>query len=379
MRFVKSSLLLAALILGMLLGYFWNYLAVAKTGGGSINNGQSPGVLPTEQFMISHMTNTNGSIKTNLKHQKSNDEGIALGEEALSESLGLWMMYAVEKDNKLLFEQSVEVLRTYFWQDDGWVAWKTGATPKSVHANALVDDLRIAEALFLAAERWKEPEYEDLARKIGNSLEEKQYRNGLFTDFYDRNAKWTSDVLTLSYLNAASMSMLQKLNSLDGKKVQENISFLENLPMQNNFFPFSYNLTEKQYRYHQEVNLIDQLYIVLHRAQAGTTSPEVWEFIKQEFTKNGLLYGRYDAITKKPAVAYESPSVYGLAIMSAIELGDADFAKDLYYRMLRHQTRNPQSEWFGAYMDYSTMDTHSFDNLVALLAERKLYNEGLLR
>ncbi|MDH4619635.1 hypothetical protein [Brevibacillus sp. AY1] len=131
--------------------------------------------------------------------------------------------------------------------------------------------------------------------------------------------------------------------------------------------------------YQQEVNLIDQLYIAYHRAQAGIASPELWSFLKAEFVQHGLLYGRYDAVTKQPVVAYESPAVYGLAILTASELGDHSFAMDLYERMIRQQIRRPEHAFYGGYLDMSRMDTHSFDNLLPLLAERRLFNDGTLQ
>lgn len=47
--------------------------------------------------------------------------------------------------------------------------------------------------------------------------------------------------------------------------------------------------------------------------------------------------------------------------------------------MIRHQTLNRDNELLGGYIDYHTRDTHIFDNLVPLLAERKLYDEGIIQ
>lgn len=336
-------------------------------------------LLPGELFIKEHLTNDDLTLKTNLKPPTSNDPDVAKGTETLSESLGLWMLYAVEKGDQALFAESVAVMKAYDYQD-GWIAWKAGGgndTP--VTTNALVDDLRIAEALYLAGEKWGDETYIELANEIGQSIRENQSREGLLVDFYDRHYKVASDYLTLSYLNVAAVRLMEKHQQASEELNNQVHSFLDKLPTKNGFFPFSYQLGSKEYVYHQEVNLIDQLYIGYHRAQVGMSSPELWAFLKEEFARNGLLYGRYDASTKQPLVPYESPAVYSLAILTASELKEYDFARDLYERMVRQQIRRPESEFYGGYMDMSQLDTHSFDNLLPLLAERRLFNEGTLQ
>ena len=50
---------------------------------------------PTVSFVQDHMTNPNGTIATYLQDATSERADIVAGREALSESLGLWMQYAV--------------------------------------------------------------------------------------------------------------------------------------------------------------------------------------------------------------------------------------------------------------------------------------------
>lgn len=295
----------------------------------------------------------------------------------LSESLGLWMMYAKEKGDQELFRQSVEVLKQHF-DRNGWIVWKIGEHTHPATTNALIDDLRIAEALYGAGEAWKVDAYMELADEIGSSLVSHQVKDGLFVDFYDMQSARASDVLTLSYLAGKAFSKLYEHHVLQEDLYRKTISFLRDIPTRGGFFPYSYSLADKRFEYHTDVNLIDQLYIAYHRAQVGVASPELWTLLKSEFARNGLIYGKYDSRTKKPTVPYESPAVYGLAILTAVELKDTEFARDLYERMIRKQIRKPESPYYGGYVDTNTMDTHIFDNLVPLLAERKLFNEGIL-
>lgn len=331
-------------------------------------------ILPGEEFIRTHMINDDGTLKTNLQPHQTGDPNVAQGDEALSESIGLWMLYAVEKGDKQLFDAAVAVLQDKF-AIGGWIYWKI--SPKPVNTNALIDDLRIAEALYKAYDAWQSTEYRDLANQIARSIVEKQVIDDAFTDFYDIRADWTSPVITLSYLKASAMSDMYKHGELSDDLYAKTVQFLRNLPARNGFFPFSYDVQAQTYLYHDEINIIDQLYIVYHRAQIQEPSPEIWAFLKAEFEQRGYLYGRYKMNSKEPAVEFESPAVYGLAILAAIELNDGEFAKDLYYRMIRHQVLNPEGEYFGGYT-YAG-DTHIFDNLIPLLAERKMFNRGLLR
>ncbi|WP_429843696.1 hypothetical protein [Brevibacillus sp. FIR094] len=94
-------------------------------------------LLPGELFIKEHLTNDDLTLKTNMKPATSNDPNVAKGTETLSESLGLWMLYAVEKGDQGLFAQNVEALKAYNYQN-GWIAWKAGGGNKTpVATNAL--------------------------------------------------------------------------------------------------------------------------------------------------------------------------------------------------------------------------------------------------
>lgn len=336
-------------------------------------------VLPGEMFIRSKMLNEDETLKTNLRPQMNTNQNIALGDETLSESIGLWLLYALEKNDQALFKRNVNVLKSTFLKQSGLIAWKLGNAQAEVSTNALIDDLRIVEALYKAAFLWEEEAYIKLANKIAQTIISKNTVDGMFVDFYDFEAEWSSQSLTLSYLNPVALFEMYQQQQISEDLYLKTIDFLQNIPMRNQLFPVSYDLEKKEFAYHEDVHLIDQLYVFYHQVQSGGFAEDFWEFITGAFEHDGLLYGRYDAQTKTPTVEYESPAVYGLAILSAIEIMDYEFAEDVYYRMLRHQTLDPESDLYGGYIDYNTRDTHIFDNLIPLLAERKMFNAGLLR
>ncbi|MCZ8523522.1 MULTISPECIES: glycosyl hydrolase family 8 [Paenibacillus] len=335
-------------------------------------------MLPGESFIRAHMTNSDGSLRTYLKPSDRSEPDTAYGHEALSESMGLWLLYAVEKGDPELFQQAAQAVEQTFMKSDGWIQWKAGGTAP-VNTNALVDDMRIAYALYLGGSKWEDAEYTKMADTITDNVLGTQVVDSGFRDFYDHKQQWTSTGLTLSYLNAFAIVNLYEQSKMPEDLYQKTKNFLLSVPTKDGFYPFSYDYGSGQYTYHDKINLIDQLLIEQSQIKLGNGESAFWSFVKNTFREQGSLYGQYDRVSKAPVVAYESPAVYGFAIMFAIENGEADLARDLYYRMIRFQTLKPESEYYGGYMNYQQGDTHIFDNLVPLLAERMLYNAQLLQ
>lgn len=91
-----SSLILTGtvtlVVVGVALGWWW-YNSMADKPSRA-----------TEQFILKHMTNSNGTLASYLQADISEHPDIPAGREALSESLGLWMEYAVMKEDQQLFE-----------------------------------------------------------------------------------------------------------------------------------------------------------------------------------------------------------------------------------------------------------------------------------
>lgn len=157
-----------------------------------------------------------------------------------------------------------------------------------------------------------------------------------------------------------------------------NASILYLAPLKNGFLPKAYSTETKAYTYDHEVNLIDQLYAAWHLPPKDQKAAVLADWLKQTFQTGGKLYGRYSLDTKKPAVQYESPSVYALAILFFINQNeDKTVIKALYDRMNDFEILDSSETYYGGYM--SGNDTHSFDNLLPLLAERKLLNENLIQ
>ena len=334
-----------------------------------------PRYLETESFIKKHMLNPNGTLATYLSETPAISPDLAHGREALSESLGLWLEYAVENKDKALFQQNYAILRQYFFAPEGFVYWKISPDGKSdVTTNALVDDLRLVDALLAAHQLWGQEEWAQTAGAIGNAVSLYLVKSNTFVDFYDRKYNKSADVLTLSYLDPRPLKKLGQWKPAEQPLYDRAIGAIQAIPNDGTFFPKSYHLLSGQYAYDPVVNLIDQLLIALHRASQGIPSPELTAFLKNEFQIRGLIYGGYDRMSHEAPVKFESPSVYALAILYSLERNDTEWALALYKRMLQLQHRS--GEYQGGYV--SDNQTHIFDNVFPLLAEVRLYKTKML-
>ena len=334
-----------------------------------------PRYLETESFIKKHMLNPNGTLATYLSETPAISPDLAHGREALSESLGLWLEYYVENKDKALFQQNYAILRQYFFAPEGFVYWKISPDGKSdVTTNALVDDLRLVDALLAAHQLWGQEEWAQTAGAIGNAVSLYLVKSNTFVDFYDRKYNKSADVLTLSYLDPRPLKKLGQWKLAEQPLYDRAIGAIQAIPNDGTFFPKSYHLLSGQYAYDPVVNLIDQLLIALHRASQGIPSPELTAFLKNEFQIRGLIYGGYDRMSHEAPVKFESPSVYALAILYSLERNDTEWALALYKRMLQLQHRS--GEYQGGYV--SDNQTHIFDNVFPLLAEVRLYKTKML-
>lgn len=331
--------------------------------------------VKTEAFIKKYMVNPNGTLATYLVDTKQGKTDIAVDRDALSESLGLWMRYAIEKRDRTLFDESYKVLTYYFLTKDGYLYWKLDSNGRpSAPVNALVDDLRIVEALYDADQVWSNTNWRQTANVIGRSLLRQKTADGLLPDFVDFKLGRMPEDITLSYLNSRALSKLQAAGLLDHTVYNHLVTLTRSIPNDGVFYPKVYT-ADRQYRFDETVNMIDQLYIALARLQAGVQSHELLAFLKAEIQTKGILYGTYHRNTRLSKEGYESPAVYALSILYLLEVNDIEYAITLYQRMVK--LRLEQGDYAGGYIVNG--QTHIFDNLYPQLAELQLYHRAPYR
>src|SRR5699024_4775576 len=331
---------------------------------------ESYNTLRTERFILNHLQHEDGTIRTNFSGQEE-------GSLVLSESLGLWMEYLTLKNDQEQFAQVVDVLTRHYLLKNHLIAWEIKENERS-ETNALIDDLRIINALFLMGKKTQNTSYTELATEISRAIVTYHEKEDILVDFYDTQFAEANDSLTLSYIIPEAIDQMSEHHLLTNEAMGNMQSILREMPMNNGFYPQSYEVHTREYTFTDEINLIDQLYIARHFEQMMNNSDDAFnKWLKEEFNKERKLFGRYDLSSKEPTVTYESVAVYALAILYSVERGDETFARDVYNQMQTLQINDEKSLYDGGYMDEQT--THSFDNLLALIAERTLKNEQIIQ
>ncbi|HWR39911.1 MAG TPA: glycosyl hydrolase [Patescibacteria group bacterium] len=334
-----------------------------------------PRYRTTELFILNHMQNANGSLATYLNDTPQVGPDVVHGREALSESLGLWMQYSLDSRNRELFDRSWELLNQHFLSRDGYVYWKLAPDgQQEVTTNALIDDLRIMNALLTATDLWGTSNWDQTAKKIGQTLVLHTVNSGYLVDFYDSKYRNSSNTITLSYLNPRDLQKLTTLGLWHPSDYERHIALLRDYPHEGIFFPKSFHVPTATYRYDANVNMIDQLLVALHRQYAGYPSPEFYQFLRSEYYQHGQIYGEYNRTTQTSDTYYESIPVYALTILYALEQKDLRFAMDIYKRQLTF--RSKADTYTGGYL--LNGQAHIFDNLFPLLAETALYRANPL-
>lgn len=321
---------------------------------------------PTQAFIEKWLMNSNGTIATYVLPDEEFDTDLAKGREALSESLGLWMQYAIVADDQKLFEKAYQTLVAYFMEEDGFIYWKLNELGTSeVYTNALVDDLRIMEALLQAQKKWG-GDYGATAVNIGEFWKT-QSQSGFLTDYYDSQYGYSGKTLSLSYIDPVAIESMWERGLLDEETAQRTIGVLREAPIKAGFYPKSYGA--RGYRFAEEVHMVDQALAAYHQAKVGIVSEDFLEFVRKEMSE-GVVYGRYKLGNGQPTVEYESPSVYGFLLMYSMEIGEKELAEQIYRRMIAFRNDDKDSPFYGGYSVDKSGNTHVFDNLVPMLAEQ---------
>lgn len=335
---------------------------------------------PTEDFVKRWLTNHNGTLSTYVNESAVQDADLVSGREALSESLGIMMQYAIEREDFALFEKQFTLLTRYFMSNEGFIYWKLMKNGKpNVTTNATVDDLRIINCLINAYELWGNQEYLNAGKKNYLQMETNTKVKDLLADYYDYQTDSRSDTVTLAYIDTEALAKIKQYEFLDEKVYQKMMRVLSNTPSRNGFFAKSYNIEQDSYFFDDEVHMIDQLLIAINRSKMGQQNEEFLSVLKKKFQGDGKVFGRYFRSNAEPAVAYESPALYALAILLSLENGDDDFALSLFNRMIKFKELNPLSKHYGGYSVNKDNDTHIFDNLLPMLAESVMRKQGLIR
>lgn len=340
-----------------------------------VSNYMYPGYLDTEKFVQRYLFNANGTPAAYLQDTPDVSADKPRGRDATSAGMGLWLQYAVTKQDKALFTQGYDVLLRYFMTEEGLVHWRLDSAGKAKDAaNQLADDLRIMDALFAAEQLWGNHEWGKTAEIIGRALVDNQMNNDILVDFYDYKYQSCPEKVSLSFLSSAGLRQLAEKGMLDKPVYEKNVAVVKAIPNDGVFFAAEYNVEDGEYAYEETVDMLSQVLILRNRAALGMADNQFVKFIKNEFYTHHAVYSVYQRAEKKAAGAAESPAVYALLSMYFIDGGDIYLARDLYKKMLELQSTSPA--YNGGYA--SQGDFSIINNIYPQLAGLKFYQTSPL-
>ncbi len=316
----------------------------------------------TFNFLDKEMINRDGGVRTNYLPEKVSDLRYT---DVLSESQGLLMEYAVNTENKSLFEKSFNYVNKNM-HDNPLAAWVvTDKGPAKV--NSTLDDLRIFRALYNAEKLWGG--YADTIRNYERALYRyNTYKQNLINQ-YDFKYRKKSDSLKLCFADFEAMQYLAELNPRWKEIYTNSLAIVRDGYIGDGFpvyYP-EYVIAGKTYK-KEDINMAEGMVTLLHLAKIGQLKPQTLEWLKTAVEGEGI-YARYRADgTVVDGYNYQSTAIYGLVGMIAEAAGDKELANRAQARMETMRVFDSGNKVNGAFGNPDGTGIYSFDQCIALLS-----------
>ena len=320
-------------------------------------------------FIRQSMSREDGGVYTNYLE---NDEHLSYstGHEILSESVGLMMLYYVNKSEKHMFDEQVGVLLDGMLLPNGLVRWRVNYDGDGItETSATIDDLRIIRALIEAYELWGENQYLEYALKIESMIKENNVYEGNIVNYYDQKYDFTAKEVDLSYFDLKTMILMSEYNS-EWLEIMENGINIVKDGMISDAFPMyykTYDIENDEYLNSGKINVIDSFTTILHLSEVDEESKKSIEWIDNQMDNFGVINSSYSCEGHSLSED-ESTAAYAIVSRIAKNIGDNDLYNKAMSRMVQLQIKNRESIIYGSFGYEEELEVFSYDNLQALLA-----------
>ena len=319
-----------------------------------------------EKFIKSNLTNDKGGIMTSYLKEKDKNP---TGDDVLSESQGIILEYAVIKNDKELFQRTLEYINKYMKEDE-LAAWVI-QNGKSNRVNAILDDLRIYKGMEKAPEI-----FGDFSEKLkiyrDNIYKYNVNRNNL-VDSYDFKYKTKADRITLCYADLKTLNNMA-LSDTRFNDIYENSLKIVQEGYISDIFPFYYNYYNYKTKNYEksEINTSEGMLTLLHLAEIKQLPNSTVQWLKDTISNKRIL-GRYNVDgSVVQGYEYESTAVYAIAALIGKEINDNELVNLAISNMERMRINNVNSKFNGAFGNEDGTGIYSFDQCMALIAYGKL-------
>ncbi len=319
----------------------------------------------TESFVTESMMSPEGGVYS--RYQDSS--GLATGHDILSESQGLLMEYAAERNDPYLFGFAYryvqEQMMTYSLPV--WVV----EDEQTITVNALLDDLRMLKALNLIQNR--SGGYLDGLQSLAQNIVLYNFVNQQPVDFYDFLYKVPASRFTLCYADLDAMDTLsyhapiaEGLPAAARKLVSE--GYLgDHFPLYRNYYDYTTGTYDTG-----SINMAEGLYTLYHLAEVDELKQASLDWLRGKMASGGI-FARYNQDGQVTVgYEYESPAVYALVGLIALEADDPILLTQAVSRMEQFRVFDTDSPANGAFGGEDIGQIASYDQLMALLLYAKM-------
>ena len=350
---------------------------VVEYASGVLTEGECRGLLmsaaegrdgPGLRFITGKLSNGRGGIYSGTNPGGSPPSG----KDVLSESQGLMLLYALEKDDRELFDRTWGFIRDSM-MTDGLTAWYVREDGTRANVNATLDDLRILQALREAQRKWNGDSWGEAAAGMAQALLEKCVRpGGGLVDFAEITGPGRAETISLCYLAPAVLRELADVDAAFSPAADEAERILQSGRISEAFplYYARYDYGKGTYST-EDLNTAEALYTLWNLSRAGMLPEEAWSWLRARIEEGALGARYYTDGSVVKGYEYHSTAVWGLAALIAREQGDAQAFETALRRMNRMLVRDAGEERFGAYGSGGT-EIYAFDQLIPLLVNARI-------
>jgi len=342
-------------------------------------------------FIVEKMMNSQGGIFSTYRSNYPISYSYGTNHEVLAESVRLLLYYAYLVNNRTLFNIEYNLAKNYLIGPYDVFYWKLSANMSPFkgqygqYGSASIDDLKMAEAMLLGYEAWKDPDYLKFAERIseGIRLHEVHPSDQILVEWFNWDSKAnteSSHYLKLSYADSSAIKKITQYSPVWAPVLNNTMRIVAGGIVPSTGLAYDYyDIPNTRYlNLDQYVDSIYEIWTGMNLWSAGLTnsSTRLYTFFKTHYMKDGVVHTSYNPMDGTSSKYEAGPGTYALLIRLALRVGDLDFAKSLFeQKLLTFQEVDPGSELFAAFTTEwpgSIKEANSFDNLTSIVAIREL-------
>ena len=321
----------------------------------------------TEAFVQDHLMTADGGVQLHVQAQSTPSPS---GQDVLAESQGLLMEYAAQAGNEALFRLAYGYVQEHL-DADGLLRWYSTSSGEPAQVNALLDDLRVLRALDAGEQKFGGHETA-LARHAAALAQQNLDADGNLVDFYTFSDGSKAHRLTMCYADWTALDLLARQQPDCAASIQAAQQLVDGAYLGDDF-PFYANFYDYETGQYDDgsLNMAEALLTLLHQAEAGRLPDASLQWLRKQMAGNGI-WARYDIHGNVvPGSEYQSPAVYAIVGLIALECHDDTLLTQAVSRMESFRCFDADSPLNGAFAP-SLEDVSSFDQCLALVLYAKM-------